>query len=76
MGIKTFWCEGTLMSIEVHFYLKQKDETIPLQVEQPSLLVSQLLKEGVASYGANSYQYENLQIQKDAVNIFVSSSRD
>jgi hypothetical protein len=60
------------MSIEVNFYLKQKNETIPLQIEQPSVLISQLLKEGVASYGSSSYQYENLQIQKDAVNIFVS----
>ena len=64
------------MGMEVNFYLKQKNETIPLQIDQPTVMVSQLLKEGVASYGSNSYQYENLQIQKDSVNIFVSSSTD
>ncbi|WP_066058707.1 hypothetical protein [Robertmurraya korlensis] len=63
------------MSIEVNFYLKQEDETIPLHVEHPSVLINQLLKEGYATYGTSYYQYENLQIQKEAVNIFVRTNK-
>jgi len=61
------------MGIEVNIYLKQSNGTVPLRVEQSSTMIGQLLKEGVATYGSDSYQYEDIRIQNQSVSIFVTA---
>lgn len=73
MEKQTFYCEDTKIGIEVNIFLKQNNGTIPLKVEQSSTMIGQLLKEGLASYGFDSYQYEDIRIQKQSVSIFVTA---
>ncbi|MDZ5474105.1 hypothetical protein SM124_20590 [Bacillus sp. 31A1R] len=60
------------MGIEVNLYVKKSNGTVPLNITQPSNVISQLLHTGVAQHGDARYQYEDIRIQKQSVSIFVS----
>ncbi|MFE8701614.1 hypothetical protein ACFYKX_13500 [Cytobacillus sp. FJAT-54145] len=60
------------MGVEVNFFVKQANGTIPLKVAEPSMVISQLLKHGSFNAGTDSYHYEDLRIQKKTVSIFVT----
>lgn len=67
---------GLNMSLEKNFFIIKENGTVPLKLNDPQNVISQLLKNGVAQLESESYFYRELRIRKQAISIFVSTSQD
>lgn len=64
------------MSVEISFFVKQKNGTVPLNILNTSPVISQLLQDGSAQVGSEFYYYQDIRIQKQKISIFVSPERE
>lgn len=60
------------MSLEINFFLKQTNQTVPLKFLEPSMVIAQLLRTDIAQVNGESYFYQDLHIRNQKVNIFLT----